>query len=275
MVTISGVRVARNFGWVEDPPDVRDLPFSASPMSACATADSKIVDNSPYFKDISNQFSLPACVANAAADMLEAALVLDKVSAGMPLANARASTPDLSRMFVWWNARNEMDPNQTNNPNSGTYNRLAMDVGARFGVCTEARWPYDPLKATTRPSIMSYREAFVNTFSSFYSISGEGDARLASVLQALNSKHNVLFGTALANSFLSYPGGVARRPGAFDYIVGRHAMVICGWDPGRQAFKVRNSWGTGWGEAGYCWMHKDYVDWSGTKSLWCATRGSL
>jgi hypothetical protein len=276
MISIAGIRMVRNFGWVEDPLDVRDVPFSASPMSAAPTTDTSIIDNAPYFKDISNQFSLPACVANACADMMEAATVFDKVLGGMALDLARSSTPDLSRMFIWWNARNEMDPNQTNNPNAGTYNRLAMDVLARFGVPTEARWPYDSLKATTRPSIMSYREAYPNRFDAFYSIDSDGDARLRAIIQALNAKHNVLFGTALANSFMSYAGGsVIHHPGTFDSIVGRHAMVICGWDPARQAFKVRNSWSSGWGEAGYWWASVDYMTWSGTKSLWVATKGAL
>jgi hypothetical protein len=239
--------------------DVRDVPFSASPLASSPVA-SDLVDNSPYFKDISDQFNLPACVANAAADMMEAATVIDKVKGGMALQQARASTPDLSRMFIWWNARNEMDPPQVNNPNSGTFNRLAMDVLSRFGVPSEARWPYNPLKATTRPSIMSYREAFPNRFDAFYNIDGSGDDRLRAIVQALNTKHNVIFGTALAASFLQHKTGVVNRPGTHDSIIGRHAMVICGWDPAKQAFKVRNSWSPNWGEAGYFWMHTDYVD---------------
>jgi C1A family cysteine protease len=276
MISIAGIRMVRNFGWVEDPLDVRDAPFSWSPLSTAPTTDTQLIDNAQYFKEVSNQFSLPACVANACADMMEAATVLDKVQKGMVLDVARSSTPDLSRMFVWWNARNEMDPSQVNNPNAGTYNRLAMDVLARFGVPTEARWPYDPLKATTRPSIMSYREAFPNRFDAFYSIDMDGDSRLRAIVQALNAKHNVLFGTALANSFMSYSGGsVMHHPGTFDSIIGRHAMVICGWNPAWQAFKIRNSWGQLWGEQGYGWIHADYVTWPGTKSLWVATKGAL
>ena len=275
MITIIGRTIAKNFGWIEDPFDVRDISFGASPFAGAPVGSGQLIDNTPYFKDISDQLSLPSCVANACADMMEAATVLDKVEAGMPLDQARASTPDLSRIFIWWNARNAMDPNQTSNPNSGTYNRLAMDVLARFGVCTEARWPYDPTKATTRPSIMSYREAFPNRFEAFYSIDSDEDARVEAVIQALGAKHNVLFGTALAASFMSYKTGVIHAPGLFDRIVGRHAMVICGWDPSRQAFKVRNSWSQSWGEQGYWWASVDYIVWSGTKSLWVATKGAL
>lgn len=274
MITIVGRTIPKNFGWVEDPLDSRDVPFSASPLASLPVGGS-FIDNAPYFKDISNQFNLPACVANACADMMEAASVLDLVNNGATLDQARAATPDLSRMFIWWNARNEMDPNRTADATSGTHNRLAMDVLARFGVCTEARWPYDSAKATTRPSIMSYREAFPNRFDAFYSIDSDVDARVNAVIQALGAKHNVLFGTALAQSFMSYKTGVVHHPGALDSIVGRHAMVICGWDPARQAVKVRNSWSTSWGEGGYWWMHVDYLTWSGTKSLWVPTRGAL
>ena len=267
--------ILKNFGWIEDPEDARDEPFSASPLAQAVSTPSEVIDNSMYFKDISNQFSLPACSANACADMMEAATVLEKVLAGMPLEEARASTPDLSRMFLWWNARNEMYPSRAGDPTSGTYNRLSMDILMRHGVCTEARWPYDEAKAKARPSIMSYREAVVNRFDAFYCISSKGEQRVAEIIQALSAKHNVLFGTALAQAFRTYTGGVLHIPGGSDPIIGRHAMVICGWDPSRQAFKVRNSWSPAWGEAGYWWMSKDYVMWSNTKSLWVATKGAL
>lgn len=273
MISIAGLRVFQNYGWIEDPIDVRDVPFSASPLAQAATSGAQSIDNSAYFKDVSNQLNLPSCVANACADMMEGATVLDKVLAGVPVDQARASTPDLSRLFVWWNAKNEMWPNEANNPNSGTYCRLAMDVLARFGVCTEARWPYDPKNAAVRPSIMSYREAVVNRFDAFYSVTETDDARVEALVKALEQKHNVLFGTSLDQSFLNYAGGVMHRP--VGTIIGGHAMVICGWDPSRRAFKVRNSWSPTWGEAGYCWLHEDFIVWNMTKSLWVPVRGAL
>jgi C1A family cysteine protease len=60
-----------------------------------------------------------------------------------------------------------------------------------------------------------------------------------------------------------------QRPGSTK---GRHAMVICGYN-GKDAFKVRNSWGTTWGEDGYGWMSEGYIAWHSTKSLWVPTKG--
>ncbi|MBN1964342.1 MAG: PQQ-binding-like beta-propeller repeat protein, partial [Anaerolineae bacterium] len=38
---------------------------------------------------------------------------------------------------------------------------------------------------------------------------------------------------------------------------GGHAMAVVGYDDAKQAFKVRNSWGSDWGEDGYCWIGYD------------------
>ena len=37
-------------------------------------------------------------------------------------------------------------------------------------------------------------------------------------------------------------------------VAGGHCIVIVGYDDSKQAWLVRNSWGTGWGMAGYCWF---------------------
>jgi cathepsin L len=33
-----------------------------------------------------------------------------------------------------------------------------------------------------------------------------------------------------------------------------HSIQIVGWDDNRQAWRIKNSWGTDWGEAGYAWV---------------------
>ena len=39
---------------------------------------------------------------------------------------------------------------------------------------------------------------------------------------------------------------------------GNHMMVIVGYDDLKQAFKVRNSWGVGWGFGGYCYLSYEF-----------------
>jgi len=37
-----------------------------------------------------------------------------------------------------------------------------------------------------------------------------------------------------------------------------HAVIIVGWDDDKGAWRVRNSWGRGWGEDGYAWVKYDH-----------------
>jgi C1A family cysteine protease len=39
---------------------------------------------------------------------------------------------------------------------------------------------------------------------------------------------------------------------------GSHAMVAVGFDDDRNAFRIQNSWGRGWGEGGYGWFGYDF-----------------
>jgi C1A family cysteine protease len=60
-------------------------------------------------------------------------------------------------------------------------------------------------------------------------------------------------------------------PGSGDPVLGGHSVLIVGYDDARKitnpsskksttgAFKIRNSWGPGWGEAGYGWLPYEYV----------------
>jgi len=71
-------------------------------------------------------------------------------------------------------------------------------------------------------------------------------------------RHVIVFRTNLDSNFqyVNYTGGkVWNYNGSY---LGGHAMCIVGYDTGKDggkgAFKVRNSWGSSWGAAGYCWV---------------------
>lgn len=40
---------------------------------------------------------------------------------------------------------------------------------------------------------------------------------------------------------------------------GGHAMLMVGYDDAKKAFRVKNSWGTGWADSGYVWFSYDFV----------------
>jgi cathepsin L len=52
-------------------------------------------------------------------------------------------------------------------------------------------------------------------------------------------------------AFQAYRSGVFNENAPGDI---NHGVVLVGWDDGRQAWRIKNSWGTGWGEQGYMWI---------------------
>lgn len=69
------------------------------------------------------------------------------------------------------------------------------------------------------------------------------------------------------NDFFSYRSGVySYTTGAY---AGAHAVLVVGYDDTQQAFIVKNSWGSGWGEAGYFMIA--YSEVTGTSRLGYST----
>ena len=77
------------------------------------------------------------------------------------------------------------------------------------------------------------------------------------------------FGFTVYDAFMSAQmssTGLLCRPKPSEQVQGGHAVVLCGYDENKVmpdgskgAFLVRNSWGSGWGLAGYFWMAANYL----------------
>lgn len=259
------------YGWLPDPPDVRDEQHTIfdSPIADAATGD---CDNRDYFLGVSAQLSFPSCTANAGVDALEAAWVRKLTQAGIPLDKAKQQVPELSRMYAWYWGRSFMEPSAAEDATSGCFNRLIMEVFARFGTPPETLWPYDNTllpphnkpRSVVRPSIAAQRSALRYRTSRFYSIPCSNKYNLVTGIdKALNAGHAVVWGTAVGASIIDYEGGVAEVP---TKIEGYHAMVLVGKAKGN--YVCRNSWGAGYGDGGYCLVSPAYVTWNKSSSFW-------
>ncbi len=244
-------------GWRPEPPDPQDHMFVDHPakMVLKEAATAGVLDLRKWCSPVEDQRDLGSCVANAVVGGLE----LLQLRNGQPL-------HDLSRLFVYYNSRLM---HQNADVDEGTYIRLAMGTLSSLGTCSEAKWPYDTSKVFYRPSWGAYREAFTNKIQSFYRIDGTGDYRLTQIRQALEAQHPVVFGCLVDNDFMNTgPTGQVSMPKAGRSVVGGHAMLIVGYKDSGRTLIVRNSWGTGWGDNGYCYIPDTYLDATDANDFW-------
>lgn len=159
---------------------------------------------------------------------------------------------DLSRLFIYYNIR-ELDG--TVEYDMGGYLRDGIKVLRSRGVCREELWPYDTTKFNVKPTQDCYDDAQHRTIKEYQRLDNQD-----SIVDALNSNKPVVFGMTIYPSFydVDLNNPVIPMPGANEKSDGGHAMCFMGYDLPRKLFLAKNSFGTDWGDAGYCWVPFDY-----------------
>lgn len=205
-----------------------------------------------------DQAGTNSCVANAVVRGLELALAI-----------RGRSSPDLSRLAVYWLARELMDPQETDR-DEGTYISHACDALRRFGACPEDDWPFDPDRVLDAPSWRAMRRAHNHRLAAFHRIKATGRRRAEVVREALRNGMPVAFGTRVDGSWTTYHGTGTLGPVRSG--PGSHAMLIVGSiEDGR--FAIENSWGPEWGVDGFAVVSERVITSSASRDFWALDVG--
>lgn len=226
------------YGWIKDDPDHRDLRFSPRVVTLLAAALPAVVDLAPLCPPVYDQGQLGSCTGNAIA----AALQFDRMRQKLP-----DFTP--SRLFIYYNER-AMEG--TISSDSGGQIRDGIKSVATQGDCPETQWPYDPSQFAVTPPQPCYDDAVKYKAVKYQAVAQDvGDMKAC-----LAGGDPFVFGFNVHQSFETTAvaqTGIVPMPGYswWDREVGGHAVLAVGYDDSEARFKVRNSWGTDWGQAGY------------------------
>jgi C1A family cysteine protease len=161
---------------------------------------------------------------------------------------------DLSRLFVYYNAR-ELEGFVKEDV--GAYIRSGVKAVSKYGICAEYLWPYDIEKFAVKPTAAAYADARTRVINGYYKI-----YNLDSMIKTLALDHPVVIGIQLYDGFgdVNKTNPILKMPRASEEPTGGHAMCVVGYDLDKKMLLCRNSFGTDWGNQGYCWIPFEYAD---------------
>jgi C1A family cysteine protease len=249
---MSTYKIAR-YGWRRDHLDARDHIFTVAKRVPLPAASD--LRTSGFLPPVYDQQDLGSCTANA-------------IAASVDFERKRQTeafiTP--SRLFIYYNERViEGDPGQ----DAGAEIRDGIKTVAAQGACPESEWPYNQSQFATKPPAACYRDAL--KFKTLqYSRVTQSAYYTRHSLAIL--RRPVVFGITVYDAFESDQAastGIVPMPAPDDTPIGGHAICLVGYDDSKQLFTFRNSWGAGWGAAGYGYLPYAYVlDWNQAADFW-------
>lgn len=138
---------------------------------------------------------------------------------------------------------------------SGSAMQSALDFIKLNGICTYQSMPYSSSNGCALlPTTTQATEALnfkIGNYSKLYT------SDKIAIKAMVSQKHPVIISVIADNSFISAkPGFVWKSYSGSGSLA--HCIVICGYDDAKNAYLVMNSWGTGWGDAGFSWIDYDF-----------------
>jgi len=253
-------------GWLRDIPDIRDFSATHSDVDKAfhglvkmsgrifePRSDKLDLRESDFFSEIDNQENLGSCTANAVVGVLE--FCERKDHNGENIDHSRRFLYRVSRKLLYQKTGSVLIGD------TGDEIRNTIKSLATFGAPPEWAWPYDVKNFDEEPPPDVY--ALANPYKALVYARLNG---LEDIQATINNGYPAAMGFTCYKSIddTGSSGDIAvpyidkgDRPD------GGHAVVAAGYDDnrpwtggisGRGAVLIRNSWGTGFGEAGYGWL---------------------
>jgi C1A family cysteine protease len=137
----------------------------------------------------------------------------------------------------------------------------ALNLLVNQGACTWDAMPYSASNGcSTLPNSTQQANAANRKLHGYNliwaSYQGSSSALITNIKNSIYANKPVVIGMDVYQNFQAL-GANQVYTGASGSYKGGHSIAICGWDDNLQAFKVMNSWGTGWATGGFGYISYD------------------
>jgi C1A family cysteine protease len=116
--------------------------------------------------------------------------------------------------------------------------QLALDFCKNTGMCDDSVFPYTPHNQPCPALTPTFK---ITSWSSILPVADRKNA--------LATKGPLVAGMAVYDDFFSYKSGVYKHVSGS--LAGYHAVCCAGYDDAQGCWICKNSWGPGWGDAGF------------------------
>jgi len=239
---------AHGRGWLLDEEDSRD--WQARALFGAPLHLPNEASLEEHVARVENQKKTSSCVGQAIARALH-----------VRLRKLGFSPEPFSAQAIYKAARRRSIPTIEPLSDDGCRPRDAMMAIQEQGVPLESEAPFNPETINENLFWDELQSASKFVVFRWWRIVGDGRGRADAIAQALAKGYPVVFGMTLWAAFDDYESGTITHEQPDD--AGGHMMLIVGFrtrsSDGKREFRVLNSWGTGWGEGGFCWIHEDVI----------------
>ena len=143
--------------------------------------------------------------------------------------------------------------NQKGSNCEGTHFEYAFNSLLGRGIATMQTVPYEDLgNCSDQPYPSWTNEAADHRIDSYRQLPVDVNA----IREKLAEKRPLVFGAIMTNAFTGWRNSSTMTANQIldGSQLGGHAMTIVGYDDGKNAFRIVNSWGTNWGDNGFAWI---------------------
>jgi cathepsin L len=127
----------------------------------------------------------------------------------------------------------------------------AFKILVKHGTATRRAYPFTGRPGSPRRVATPYRARAWN----YVNPNNWGVVPPVAELKRALRRHGPLVVAVYESAaFKNYRRGVFRERRRWDGKDTNHYVLLVGWDDARGAWKVKNSWGTQWGEKGFMWI---------------------